>query len=117
MAVTYPTVIYGQGSTYTITPDLISTDYGDGMQKVVPNGINNQLKSGSLEHPLLTIAQAATLRTFLLANMTGQIVQILNKMDDPTGGTTMNVYILGYSQASSGSQFTFTVKFQETPQT
>lgn len=117
MATTYPTVIYGQGSSIDVNPRTISTEYGDGMQKVIPDGINYLLRSGTLEHPLLTASAASTLRTFLLSNMGGQVVTILNKMDDPTGATTMNVYLLKYNQVSAGGLFTISVQFRETPQT
>jgi phage-related protein len=116
MATAYPSVYYSLASTIEVTPKTIKTEYGDGMQKIIPDGINYLLRSGTIEHDLITTEEATTIRNFIKANMGGQVVQIKNLMDDPSGATTMNVYLLGYSQVANGATFTLNVSYRETPQ-
>ena len=101
MAVTYPTVIYGQDSTIEETPRLIRTKMGDGNQQVIVDGINAFDVNGSIVHPLIDQTTQATLRTFYRTNI-GQVVQIKNMMQDYTGATTMNVIILGWQESNQG---------------
>ena len=113
MAVTYPTIIYGQGSRLETAPRLIETGYGDGYQQVIPDGINYLPRSGNLEHPLIDNTTAATLLAFLRANSGGQIVTIKNMMEDPTGATILNVRIKSWSKQQDGITNTYNVNFVE----
>jgi hypothetical protein len=113
MAVAYPTVIYGESSTIEITPRLIRGDMGDGNQFVAKDGINHLDISGVLEHPLLDSTEAGTLRTFLQNNTGGEVVTILNKMQDNTGATTMNVILLGWTEDYAADTTTFRVSYQK----
>lgn len=113
MATAYPTIIYGQGSRIDTAPRLIETSYGDGYQNTIPDGINYLPRSGSLEHPLIDNATALSLLTFLRANSGGQIVSIINYMEDATGATTLNVRIRSWSKQSDGITNTYNVNFTE----
>lgn len=113
MAVTYPTIVYGQNSSITTTPRLISSDFGDGYQSVFADGINYLPRTGTLEHPLLDNTEAATLLAFLRANSAGQVVTIKNMMEDPTGATNLNVYILNWSHTQDGITQNYSVNFRE----
>ena len=113
MAVTYPTIIYGQGSRIETAPRLLETGFGDGYQQVIPDGTNYLPRSGSLEHPLIDNATAATLLAFLRANSGGQVVAIKNYMEDPTGSTTLNVRIKSWSKQQDGITNTYNVNFVE----
>lgn len=113
MAVTYPTIIYGQGSRIDTAPRLIETTYGDGYQQVIPDGINYLPRSGSLEHPFIDNATAATLLAFLRENSGGQVVAIKNYMEDPTGSTTLNVRLKNWSKTTDGITNTYNVNFVE----
>ena len=113
MAVTYPTIIYGQGSRIETSPRLIDSPFGDGYQQVIPDGINYLPRAGSLEHPLIDNATAATLHAFLRANSGGQVVTIINYMEDATGATTLNVRIKSWSKQSDGITNTYNVNFVE----
>jgi phage-related protein len=113
MATTYPTIIYGQGSRIDTNPRLIDTPYGDGYQQVTADGINYLPRSGSLEHPLIDNTTAATLLAFIKANSGGQIVTIIDYMEDPTGATTLNVRIRSWSKTTDGIANTYTVNFVE----
>jgi phage-related protein len=108
MAVIYPTIIYGQESSVNAVPRLIRTNYGDGNQSVIIDGINAINKNITLVHPLLESDVATPLRNFLEANI-GNVVQIKNMMEDYTGATTMNIIILGWTQEFDGVTYTFTV--------
>lgn len=116
MAVTYPTVIYGQGSTIDEIPRLIRTKMGDGNQQVIVDGINAIDTSGTIEHPLIDQATQATLRSFYRTNI-GQVVTIKNLMQDYTGATTMNVIITGWQESNQGEVSTFTVDFEKVNRT
>lgn len=120
MAVSYPTpLIYGQSSSLNVNARTLKTEFGDGYQSVVADGINNIVRTGTIVHPMLpkvTNSQtigADALRTFLKANMSGQVVTIQNKMEDPTGGTDINVYLEGYQERYDGQTYTFSVTFRE----
>ena len=113
MAVSYPVVRYGQQSSIDSNPRLNRTKLGDGNQFVVADGINNIDVSGTLVHPGLDSATAATLRTFLQANTQGQVVQIVNWMQDFTGATTMNVVLTGFRETFNGNTYTFNVTFEK----
>jgi phage-related protein len=113
MATAYPTIIYGQASNITTTPRNIETEFGDGYQQVVADGINALPRTGTLEHPFIDNATAASLLAFLRANANGQVVTIKNYMEDPTGATTLNVRITGWSRASDGITHTYNVNFRE----
>lgn len=113
MATAYPTIIYGQGSSITTTPRLIITEYGDGYQSVLADGINYKPRTGSLEHPQIDNTLAGTLLTFLKANSGGQVVSIINYMEDPTGATTLNVRIVNWSHTFDGITQTYIVNFRE----
>ena len=113
MAIAYPTIIYGTGSRLDTQPRLIDTPFGDGHQQVIPDGINYLPRSGSLEHPLIDNATATTLLAFLRANSGGQVVTILNMMEDNTGATTLNVRIKSWSKQQDGIVNTYTVNFVE----
>jgi phage-related protein len=108
MAVTYPTTIYGQESAVQAAPRLIRTNFGDGNQAVIIDGINAINKNITLVHPLLESSDAAIIRNFLEANI-GQVVNIKNMMEDYSGLTTMNIIILGWTQDFDGVTYTFTV--------
>lgn len=113
MAVTYPTIIYGTNSTISTTPRTIKTEYGDGYQQVIADGINYLPRSGTLEHPLIDNATAATLLAFLRTNSNGTVVTILNKMEDPTGASTLNVRIVSWSHSFDGITQNYSVNFIE----
>jgi phage-related protein len=113
MATAYPTIIYGQSSSITTTPRLIITEYGDGYQSVLTDGINFIPRTGTLDHPLIDNATAATLLSFLRANSGGQVVTIKNYMEDPSGATTLNVRILGWSHSLDGITQNYSVTFKE----
>lgn len=113
MAVTYPTIIYGQGSSINTTPRTISSPYGDGYQAVVADGINYLPRTGTLEHPLIENSVASTLLTFLRANSAGQVVTIVNYMEDPTGATNLNVRITSWGRTTDGITQTYNVNFVE----
>jgi len=113
MATAYPTIIYGQGSTINTTPRLIESNFGDGYQFTIGDGINNLPRTGTLEHPNIENSEAATLLAFLRANSTGQVVTIINYMEDPTGATTLNVTIQNWSQRTDGITQTYNVNFRE----
>lgn len=113
MATAYPTIIYGQGSSITTNPRTISSNYGDGYQSVIADGINFLPRSGTLEHPLIENSVAATLLAFLRANAAGQVVTIINYMEDPTGATNLNVRITSWSRQTDGITQTYNVNFVE----
>lgn len=113
MAVAYPTIIYGQGSTIATAPRTIETSFGDGYQQVIPDGINYLPRSGSLEHPLIDSATAQSLLAFLRANSGGQVVAIKNYMEDSSGNTTLNVRIRSWSKSTDGITETYNVNFVE----
>jgi phage-related protein len=113
MATAYPTIIYGQSSKIDTSPRLIETSFGDGHQQVTPDGINYLPRSGQLEHPLIDNATSATLLSFLRANSGGQVVSIINYMEDPTGATTLNVRIKSWSKQQDGITNNYTVNFVE----
>lgn len=113
MASTYPTIVYGQGSNITTTPRTIGSPFGDGYQQVIADGINFLPRSGTLEHPLIDNATAATLLAFLRANSAGQIVTIINYMEDPTGATTLNVRIRSWGHGQDGITQNYSVNFEE----
>lgn len=113
MATAYPTIIYGQGSSITTSPRLITTNFGDGYQQVIADGINYLPRSGTLEHPLIDNPTAATLLAFLRANANGTVVSIINYMEDPTGATTLNVRIRNWTRNTDGITQTYLVNFEE----
>lgn len=113
MAVTYPTIIYGQGSTITTEPKIINSQYGDRYGRNIADGINNLPRSGTLEHPLIDNTTAATLLAFLRANSAGTVITIINYMEDPTGSTTLNVRIPSWSHTFNGITQTYNVNFVE----
>ncbi len=113
MAVNYPTIIYGQNSSITTSPRTISSNYGDGYQAVIADGINFLPRTGSLDHPLIDNATAATLLAFLRANSAGQVVTIINYMEDATGATNLNVRIKSWSKTQDGITNNYTVNFEE----
>lgn len=113
MATTYPTIIYGQGSRIDTNPRTIESPYGDGYQAVAADGINYLPRSGSLEHPLIDNPTAATLLAFLRSNSSGQIVTIINYMEDATGASTLNVRIKSWSKTTDGIVNTYIVNFVE----
>ncbi len=109
MAVTYPTIIYGQDSSVETNPRLIRNKFGDGNQAVIVDGINSLDKAITLVHPLLESSEASTIRTFLETNV-GAVIQIINYMQDYTGATTMNIIVTGWSENFDGVTYTFSVK-------
>lgn len=113
MATAYPTIIYGQGSTITTSPRTIKSEFGDGYQQVIADGINYLPRSGTLEHPYIDNATAATLLSFLRSNSAGQVVTIKNLMEDPSGATTLNVRIINWSHSFDGITQTYNVNFVE----
>ena len=113
MATAYPTIIYGQGSRIDTAPRLIETNFGDGYQQVIPDGINYLPRSGSLEHPFIDNSVAATLLAFLRSNAGGQVVTIKNYMEDASGSTTLNVRIKSWSKTTDGITNTYNVNFVE----
>lgn len=113
MTITYPVLTYGQGSRIDTNPRNIATPFGDGYQQVIPDGINNLPRTGVLEHPLLDNTTASTLLTFLRANSSGQIVTIVNWMEDPTGATTLNIRIKLWTHTLDGITQTYLVTYEE----
>jgi len=113
MAVAYPDILYGQGSSIQTEPRLIMSDFGDGYQQVIADGINYLPRSGTLEHPLMNNTKASQLLTFLRANSAGQVVTIKNFMEDPTGATTLNVRITNWSHNQNGITQNYYVNFRE----
>jgi len=113
MAVTYPTIVYGTGSSINTNPRTIKTEFGDGYQQVIADGINFLPRSGTLEHPLIDNATAATLLAFLRSNSAGQVVTIKNLMEDPTGASTLNVRIVNWSHSFDGITQNYSVNFIE----
>lgn len=117
MAVTYPTIIYGQDSTVDRIPRLIRSTLGDGNQFVIKDGINHMLAKGQIVHPLLDVPESTTIRTFLRTYCDGSVVQIKDYMEDYSGNTTMNVILTGYRETFDGVVTTFTVDYEEVPRT
>lgn len=117
MAVTYPTIIYGQDSKISTSPRLIRTGMGDGNQQVIKDGINHLDKAVVLVHPLLDSADAATIRNFLETYSDGSVVQIKNYMQDYTGATTMNIVITGFQEEFDGVTYTFSVSGEKVNRT
>jgi phage-related protein len=113
MAIAYPTIVYGQGSSIETQPRLIMSDFGDGYQQVIADGINYLPRTGTLEHPLLNNTKAAEILAFLRANSAGQVVTIINYMEDPTGATTLNVRINNWSHTQTGITQNYYVNFRE----
>ena len=111
---TYPTLKYDQSSKANYTVRSVQSDFGDGYQEVTSDGINHIVQNGTLSHQLLTLAEAGTLRSFLKANCgTSTLVTILNKMEDPTGGTTLDVYLQSWSESYIGTHYNFNVKYRQ----
>jgi len=114
MAVTYPTIVYGQSSSITTTPRIIRSEYGDGYGRNIGDGINYLPRTGTLVHPLIDNSTAATLLAFLRANPPNiSVVTIINYMEDPTGATTLNVKITDWSHTFDGITQTYNVNFVE----
>ena len=113
MTISYPVLTYGQGSRLDTVARLISTPYGDGYQQVIGDGINNVPRNGVIEHPLLDNATAATLLAFLRANSQGQIVTMVNWIEDPTGATNITVRIISWTHTLDGITQTYLVTVQE----
>lgn len=116
MAVTYPTIIYGEDSTIDETPRLIRTKMGDGNQQVIVDGINPFDVAGTITHPLIDQADAATIRSFIRSNV-GQVVTIKNLMQDNTGATTMNVIITGWTESYVGEVVNLVVSYEKVNRT
>jgi len=114
---TYPTATtlkYDQSSKANYNVRSIQSDFGDGYQEVTPDGINHIVQNGTLSHQLLSAADALTLRNFLKANCgTSTLVTILNMMEDPTGGTTLDVYLQSWSESYVGTHYNFNVKYRQ----
>ena len=88
--------------------------FGDGYQEVTPDGINAIVQSGTIAHQLLSIGDAGTLRTFLRANCgTSEVVVIKNMMEDPTGATSLNVYLNSWTESYIGTHYNFSVAYRE----
>jgi phage-related protein len=117
MAIAYPIVVYGQDSTIDSNPRLIRTSLGDGNQQVTADGINWLEVSGTLQHPLLDSATASTLRTFLQTNTAGQVVSIVNWMQDYNGSTTLNVILTGWRESFDGVTYNFDVNYEKVNRT
>jgi len=113
MAVSYPTIVYGQSSSITTSPRVIRSEYGDGYGRNIADGINYLPRSGTLVHPLIDNTTAATLLAFLRANNQGIVVTIINYMEDPTGATTLNVRIMDWNHTFDGVTQTYNVNFVE----
>jgi len=111
---TYPTVKYDQRSKANYDVRSIQSDFGDGYQEVTPDGINYIVQNGTIAHQLLTLSEASTLRNFLKANCgTSNLVTIINYMEDPTGATTLNVYLQSWSETYIGTHYNFNVKYRQ----
>ena len=114
---TYPvasTLKYNQASKANYTVRSIQSDFGDGYQEVTADGINHIVQGGTLVHQLLSAADASTLRTFLKANCgTSTVVTILNNMEDPTGGTTLDVFLSSWSETYIGTHYNFSVAYRQ----
>ena len=109
-----PTLKYDQSSQANYNVRTITTEFGDGYQQVQPDGINFNVQTGTLTHRLLSLADAATLRAFLETNCgTSSVITILNMMEDPTGATTLNVYLQSYRVTNLGSHFNYTINYRE----
>lgn len=113
MAIPYPTIIYGQGSSIATNPRLLKSSYGDGYQAVIQDGINYLPRSGTLEHPLIDNPTALSLLNFLRSNSGGQVIEIINYMEDPTGATKLKVRIDSWSRQTDGITHTYNVNFTE----
>jgi phage-related protein len=114
MATAYPNIIIGTGSNTQFQVKSLVTDFGDGYQEITPNGINFIVQAGNIQHPLITTAEAATVRNFLKQHVgRNSVVSIPNLMVDPTGATTLNVYLLSWQEAYDGHLFTITVSYRE----
>jgi len=111
---TYPTLDYNQSSKANYTVRSIQSDMGDGYQEVTPDGINYIVQNGTVAHQLLTIAEALTLRNFLkLYAGTSEVVTIKNMMEDPTGATTLDVFLQSWSESYIGTHYNFNVKYRQ----
>ena len=119
-----PTIIYGDSSSTTYDVRSIKSDFGDGYQEVTPDGINYIVQGGTLAHPLLPIGNysnngitytgATALRNFLKQYCgTSTIVVIKNMMEDPTGNTTLNVFLDNWTEKYDGVLYTFGVRYRE----
>jgi phage-related protein len=111
---------FDESSRISHTARSIKSSFGDGYQEVTPDGINNIVRTGTIVHrfvPQSTNTRsvgAGVLRTFLRQNCgTNTVVQIPNWFEDPTGSTTLNVYLESWSESYTGNTFTFTIKFRE----
>lgn len=111
----YPGILkYDETSQTTYSVRSNKTDFGDGYQQIVPDGINYIMQNGTLVHKDISITDANTLRSFLRTNCgTSTKVTILNMMEDPTGGTTLDVYLESWSERYVGKLYTFSVKYRQ----
>ena len=121
MAINYPTPIkYSSNTTTAYNVRSVKSTFGDGYQEVTPDGINSVVQGGNLSHQLVPLitntnsVSAATLRTFLKLHCgTSTVVVIENFMEDPTGATTLNVYLNSWSESYVGTHFNITVRYRE----
>ena len=109
-----PTLKYNQASKANYQVRSIQSNFGDGYQEVTPDGINFIVQNGTLSHQLLSLADAVTLRTFLKANCgTSNTVTILNMMEDPTGATTLEVFLSSWTESYIGTHYNFSVAYRQ----
>lgn len=117
----YPSPIkFEQTSTSGTSVRSIISEFGDGYQEVTPDGINYLTRSGTIVHTLVpqsdtsTSVGAGSLRTFLRSVAgTNTVVTIPNYFEDPTGNTSLDVYIESWSESYRGTTFTFSINFRE----
>lgn len=111
----YPaTLKFDESSQANYSVRSNKTDFGDGYQSVVPDGINYIVQNGNIVHRDISITDANTIRAFLRANCgTSTKVTIQNLMEDPTGATTLDVYLESWSERYLGKLYTFTVKYRQ----
>lgn len=111
----YPTQFkFDSSSSIQHTVRTTKSEFGDGYQMVVPDGVNYIVRNGTITHRFLSIAEASTLRNFLRANCgTSTQVIIRNYFEDPTGSQTMTVYLESWSEVNVGILYNFSIKFRE----
>lgn len=118
MAINWPTLTTKMSisSSITRTVRLVALELGDGAQNVYADGINNAMAEMSIVYEYLSQSEANTLLTFLKTYSKGQIITIPLLVEDPTGATTANFYITGfsYSREEGGTLTNFEITVKET---
>lgn len=113
----YPTLTLGFDirSVCKSTPEIEVVQYDDGYKSVFPKGVLNRRRSYTIVQKVVSLAEASTLRSFLVSNSQGQAITVPVYNEDPTGSTTSDFYIVDWSDTFSDSQIlpTFSIAAEE----